>query len=158
MSNAVSRESYIESEYKKWEEKFEIPFEVEFNVKALLSLQHQFMNLPDDHVKAKAEIMRTISDIQRTLNLKRKANLENKIEVVLLAKETGAKIDLVNFLHKLLNNQILTGKQSMSKYEIETDTSRIRIVDAVNSENWRGMRGDFVYGIDLARDSAIAKR
>jgi CRISPR/Cas system-associated protein Cas7 (RAMP superfamily) len=66
------RVEWVESEYKKWEERFEIPFEQEFNIKALLGLRHQFTATQDDHVKTKMDLLWSMQKIESHLNLKPK--------------------------------------------------------------------------------------
>lgn len=70
LQNINERVEWVESEYKKWEEMYEILFEDEFNVKALLSLRHQFSATPDDHTKTKVDLLHAMKGLQRDLGLK----------------------------------------------------------------------------------------
>lgn len=70
MTEVLAREEYIEREFIKWKENFVIPFEKEFLVKAVLYLQHQFQSLPEEYVKAKADVLATIKRTMHDLGLK----------------------------------------------------------------------------------------
>lgn len=154
MSNLVSRESYIESEYGKWEEKFTIPFEQEFNVKALLSLQHQFLTLPDDHVKAKSDIMSTILRISRDLNLKRRVRLQDseKISLLFVTTNKGQRDVLEDLLTSSTNNEKVESILSTSGHlRMKTDKYIINIYENSNSDNLRGLKADEIFKIDDGR-------
>jgi hypothetical protein len=71
-----TRKEYIESEFKKWEEVYEIEFNQEFEIKALLDLQYQFSSTPREHVKTIGDLIHTMNQIKRNLNLKPKKNEE----------------------------------------------------------------------------------
>jgi hypothetical protein len=156
MENQVSRESYIESELTKWKEKFEIPFEQEFNLKAMLSLQYQFLTLPEDHVKAKADLIHTIQRISGELRLKPIKKITEKVDIVLLAKEIGIRSELFELLHNLLDGKINNEFHNQNKSIIETDTLNIKLYQS-DSNSIRGMRADYVYGVDFAQDSPIKR-
>lgn len=149
MTNLASRESYIESEYKKWEERFEIPFQQEFNVKALLSLQYQFMSLPEDHTKAKADVIKTISDLNRNLNLKPKRKLSNNEKrKIMFVVDSSHQLSMFNaFLDEIIpreNKEQFLSTTSLTK--IYTDTYEIKVVKN-NSLNLRGQRADVVFDV-----------
>ncbi|MEH7116090.1 hypothetical protein V7128_01525 [Neobacillus vireti] len=149
MENKMSRESYIESEYKKWEEKFEIPFEQEFNIKAMLSLQHQFLTLPDDHVKAKADVMSTINSISKNLNLKKKKKLSDseKYSIMFVVDDKLQKDRLEDlFTLSVSESQIENVHSSNNQTRIKTDLYQINIV--VNGDILRGQRADSVFKIE----------
>lgn len=69
----MNKEKYIEKELEKWKQYYNIPFENEFDVRALLSLQYDFMSLPDDYVKSKKDLIEAMSRIKRDLYLKPKS-------------------------------------------------------------------------------------
>jgi hypothetical protein len=148
MSNLASRESFIESEYKKWEDKFEIPFEKEFDVRALLSLQHQFLSLPDEHVKTKADIIITISRLTERLNLKKKNILkdEDKLKVIFVVDDEVNKKELSDILTKVTGVNDNDTFNTPSSVNIKTDQFNIKIV--LNNDHLRGQRADFVYKVE----------
>jgi hypothetical protein len=150
MENQVSRESYIESEFKKWEETFEIPFEQEFNLKALLALQHQFLTLPDEHIKTKADVMGTISRISKDLNLKRKRKLSDseKYSIMFVVDDKLQKDRLEDlFTLSISENNLESVHSSNNQTKIKTDLHQINIV--VNGENrLRGQRADSVFKLE----------
>lgn len=149
MTNLASRESYIESEYKKWEERFEIPFQQEFNVKALLSLQHQFLSLPEDHTKAKADVIKTINDLQRNLDLKPKRKLsDNEKRKIMFVVDSSHQLSMFNaFLDAIIpreNKEQFLSTTGLTK--IYTDTYEIKVVKN-SSLNLRGQRADVVFNV-----------
>jgi uncharacterized protein YfbU (UPF0304 family) len=146
--NQASRVSYIEREYKKWEEKFEIPFELEFNVKALLSLQHQFMELPEEHVKTKADVMSTITRLQRDLNLKPKRKLQDneKREYLFIVENAIQKLNIEELLiNSSKVEQVLSRAYST---KITTDEFKIHIKMQDEHSGLRGLRADTVLKIE----------
>lgn len=82
MNNQSEREAYVEREYKKWEEQFVIPFEQEFNIKALLGLRHQFNNTSDEHIKTKVDLLHAMKRLQEDMNLKPKLRSNDKNDMV----------------------------------------------------------------------------
>lgn len=78
------RSDWVESEYEKWNGNFEIPFDKEFEVKAILALQHQFERTEDAHVKTKADILHMITTAKRDLKLKpkEKSGLPEGVKVI----------------------------------------------------------------------------
>jgi hypothetical protein len=154
MSNLASRESYVESEYKKWEDKFEIPFEQEFNVKALLSLQYQFLNLPDEHIKTKADIVATISRINKDLNLHRKVKLNDneKRALLFVTSNKGQREILEDLLSSSIPNEEIENVLSTNGHmRMKTDKYIINIYENGNSQMLRGLRADEVFKIEDGR-------
>jgi hypothetical protein len=97
----LTRESYIESELKKWKDYYEIGFDQEFELEALAKLKYQFTITPDDHVKTMSDILDTITRIKNKLDLKPKyksslnvedwyINIDNYVwEIIRLNHTTG---------------------------------------------------------------------
>lgn len=70
----TNRREYVESEFAKWNNEYDIPFEQVFDVKAILDLEHQYLSTPDDHVKTKSDIVHTMQRLKSGLRLKCKNN------------------------------------------------------------------------------------
>ena len=144
----LSRERYIESEYKKWEERFEIPFEKEFDVRALLSLQHQFLTLPEEHVKTKADVILTINKLTERLDLKRKTVIkdEDKLKVTFVVNDQRQLVDLEDILTSSMKDTTKNVlRHNPSSTTIKTEQYNIRI--HVNNNDLRGQRSDFAYRV-----------
>lgn len=149
----LTREQYVESEYKKWEEKFEIPFELDFEIKALFELQHQFINTPDEHIKTKTDLINVIGRLKRDLNLKpiKKFNDKDKLKVLIIADNLSIKKEYEEFLSQILEGNIETQYLRNSKSDFVTNTHKITI--AVENELLRGWRADLVYRLQEDRNS-----
>jgi hypothetical protein len=149
----LTRESYIESEYKKWEEKFEIPFEKEFDVRALLSLQHQFLTLPDEHIKTKADVISTLNKLNERLSLKEKKTFKfcDRKSILFIVEDSFHMKDLEQFLTSTIGNKKIDNTfNSTFHTKIKTEEFDIRI-SLDNSNTLRGQRADFVYKLTDGR-------
>ena len=54
---------YIEDKYKEWNDKFEIPYMAEFQIKTMFELEEQFREQPKENVKTKRDILDMINKI-----------------------------------------------------------------------------------------------
>jgi len=61
---------YIEREYKKWDEKYTIPFDDEFNIRLLIQLRYDILTTKPEHTKTKLELIEMTNRIQSRLKLK----------------------------------------------------------------------------------------
>lgn len=99
----MSKLEYMEKELEKWKENYNIPFEKEFDVKALLSLQYDFITLPEDYVKSKKDLIEAMQMIQKNLNLTKKKKLsENEKIRLLIVVESEAQLQNVSELIELI--------------------------------------------------------
>lgn len=70
---------YVEKEYKKWEEQYDIPFEDEFNIRLLFQLRYDILHTKPEHTKTKKELIEAAHRIQQCLRIKPKINNKEKI-------------------------------------------------------------------------------
>lgn len=149
----LTREQYVESEYKKWKEKFEIPFELEFEVRALFELQHQFINTPDEHIKTKTDLINAIGRLKRDLNLKpiKKFSNNDKLRVLIITDSLAVKKEYEEVLSQNLEGNIQTRFIRNNKSDFVTNTHKITV--AVDNELLRGSRADIVYRLKEDRTS-----
>lgn len=70
-SEREEREARVNKEYKKWAERYEIPLDREFDVKALLQLQDEYncFQYQPDKTKTRIDLMCMIERLERNLNL-----------------------------------------------------------------------------------------
>lgn len=88
-NNWNSKIKYVEKMFEEWKNTYDIPIEKEFAVKALLNLQWDYQNIPENHYKAKADILNAINLLSNSLNLERNKsivdwliNLDKKISIL----------------------------------------------------------------------------
>lgn len=97
------RAQRVESEYKKWEERFVIPFDKEFTVKTLIDLQDQFNHVPLNHTKEKMDLLHMIQRLEGSLNLKENTNgVKTKTNILFIAKEKHTLDDLQSLFKPLM--------------------------------------------------------
>lgn len=158
MSDHVSRESYMESEFKKWQEKFEIPFEKEFDVKALLSLQYQFMVTPDEHIKSKKDLIDAIHRLQYNLKLEPVTN-PDEFKILAIVNNQSQKGSLFEMFKKLLGDKIIessikTNSPGELRTKLRTKDCEISILTCShnNIDHLRGRKADYILNMTGSRD------
>jgi hypothetical protein len=143
----VTRKEYIESELAKWKENFEIGFQDEFDLKAMIDLQYQFMITPMEHIKTIGDIVHTKNQIMRNLNLKPKKKYtdEQKVEYLLAVEDTRQMKSLEELFSKMSNVEKVSIRPSAS--HIITDQFKVSII--VNKEyELRGRKADVVFKVE----------
>ena len=145
----LSRSEWVESEFKKWQERYSIPFEMEFNVKALLDLQWQFNNTEDGHVKTKADLIQAISRLQRDLHLKPRPTYSGEpINIVITAEKGNQAIQLMNVLRETIGSDNIRGELATNGGGyIKTDKYRWDFTTRKDVNYFRGKKHD--YRLDL---------
>lgn len=69
--------NYVSKEYEKWQEKYEIPYEDEFNIKLLLQLRFDILHTKPELTKTKIDLIEMAQRIQSRLRLKEKTKTYN---------------------------------------------------------------------------------
>jgi glutaredoxin-related protein len=157
--NELTRESYVESELKKWKESYIIRLEQEFSIKAMLELQYQYNNTPDEHVKAKRDLIETITKINRDLRLKPVIN-KDKFKVLVIVNHDYEAVNIYNMFQKMLVDMIpfddiqiaSSGRVSIPK--ISTKNFDI-VIDKSNLSLLHGKKADYI--VNLSGNSEIDK-
>lgn len=152
-----TRKEFIESEYKKWEERYEINFEQEFDLKAMIELQYQFEITPKEHIKTIGDIVHTKNQIMKNLNLKKKPFKKkdgSKYKILLLSDNIDSRDHLSDLFKLLLNKDVITFKQSLNSTELLTNDFQLSIVNPL-SDLSRGKSGDLV--VDLSSMATLTK-
>ncbi|HSH50448.1 MAG TPA: hypothetical protein VK982_01880, partial [Bacteroidales bacterium] len=62
--------------FKEYQERYEIDFKNEFYVKELIKLKLQYQNTPDEHIRAKTDLMNLILKLEQQLALKEKRKIK----------------------------------------------------------------------------------
>ncbi len=108
----------VGSLFEEYREKYDIDFKDEFYVKELIKLKIQYQNAPDEHIRAKTDLMNLILKLEQQLALK------EKIHIIPLIDESNCnictkhrRIDLqgaliweINFT-KMLKDRLKQGKE-----------------------------------------------
>jgi hypothetical protein len=121
-----SRHEYVEREFKKWSEEYVIPFDQEFEVKALLDLQWQFANTADDYIKSKTDIIVAIQRLKQGLKLKSR----KKSNIFYINVFTGANEDLLDriWLYKMNLSEGKIEKHYFWKKDLEDEIREITML------------------------------
>jgi hypothetical protein len=161
MEKQLTRKEYIESELGKWKEVYEINFQDEFDLKAMLDLQYQYMITPTEHIKTIGDIIHTKNQIMKNLNLKQKRNVSmtnEKMDFLIIVKNDVQMIDLETLLLESVDKKIIEKKyKSSGSTEIVTDKYRIKI-KKYNENLLRGTRADIALKVDNAKEYIRGKR
>jgi Fe-S cluster assembly iron-binding protein IscA len=146
----LTRESYVESELKKWKEEYIIRFDQEFLIKSMLELQFQYNITPDDHVKTKKDLMEVITRTMRELRLKPNLN-KDRLKILVIVKDDGHAIHTYNMFQKMFAEsitfddiQVLINRVNIPK--INTKNFEI-IIEKANLNLLRGMRADYILNL-----------
>jgi len=123
--------NYINKEYKIWEEKYQIPYEDEFNIKLLLQLRYDILHTKPELTKTKIDLIEMAQRIQSRLRLKEKQKTPNynytimvigdKLQLVVIKKliEMISRENILDKNHVKLTNGI-------SLYFMPKDENKIR--------------------------------
>lgn len=115
----------VGSLFEKYQEKYDIDFKDEFYVKELIKLKIQYQNTPDEHIRAKTDLMNLILKLEQKLALKEKIHtipLINELDFHVYANHKH--IDLqdeltweINFT-KMLKDRLKEGKEQNKLIDI----------------------------------------
>ena len=130
----MKRAEYVESEFKKWEEMYEINYIQEYDVKLLLSLRHQLEETPDNNVKTKIDLINAINMLTKGLNLKPKQVEHNDKTEILLVVDTVTDVrEKVGIIADLINKEnVLSIRVSNGVGKIITKTHTIYVRSATD--------------------------
>lgn len=143
-----TRKEYIESELNKWNEQYVIGFEQEFEIKAMLNMQYQFMITHHDHVKTQGDIIHNINQIKRNLDLKKKVKLSDneKREYLFVVENAIQKLNMEELFINSSKVENLTSRPLSTK--IVTNEFKIHIKVKGDLEGLRGLRADAILKVE----------
>jgi hypothetical protein len=162
----MTKEKYIQEKFNEWEKYYEIPFEKEFYVKALLGLQYDFEALPEDYVKAKKDLIEAMQMIQGNLNLtkKKKINDNEKISLLIVVKNEAQLQDVSELIELMLGSNI----EKYYKYKTHTSfvSDSMKVDIYTKSTNLLGKRchvywnltGDIEFENKVLKPTMVIKR
>lgn len=146
----MSRKEYIESELKKYNEVYEIGFQEEFDLKAMLDLQYQYIITPKEKIKTIGAIIHTKNQIMKNLNLKPRTKTE-KFKVLVIVNDERKQVNISNMFHKMILSKDITddiktfSTGRLNIPDIHTkDFDIIFIKHKEGSLSYRGLRADYI--------------
>lgn len=147
----LTKEQFIEREYKSWKERFEAPYEQEFNVKAMFELQWQYSKTPSDHIKTKRDILETIQRILEGMKLKPNYNTVEHRELLIFAKNYTQKVNLHEMFKLMLNEKLLEEDLKINGVSarsiLKTKELTINIEIPRKELGYRGYRADYILNL-----------
>ena len=151
MRTLAQKNEYVEQKYVKWKEKYDIPDYEEFMLKVMFDLEHQYNNTPDEHIKTKSDILRTINDIKKDCNFKysKSQKIEDKDKNIILIVTDNDDRYLREIFYNMLGKEVINYTDVRNNSVILTGKYIIKFKEK-NSNNLRGMRCD--YFLNLTSD------
>ena len=140
----ASKNEYVEQKYNKWKEKYDIPDYEEFMLKSMFDLEHQYNNTPDEHIKTKSDILRTINDIKKDCNFKysKSQKIENIDKNIILIVTDNDDRYLREIFYDMLGKEVINYKNVRNNSVIITNKYIIKFKEK-DSDNLRGMRCNY---------------
>lgn len=150
----------VESKYREWKEKYNIPDRYEFQLKTMFELEEQFQEQPRENVKTKKDILDMIQNISGRLpgNLFEEKKKEEykpykqKFKILVVTKDKD--INLFNLFEDLLKEKIIISKCSHEEMSITMPKYYLRFMSMGNSkdkyDDFRGLK--YNYFINLTND------
>lgn len=161
-----SKFEYMEEEFKQWKENYNIPFEKEFDVKALLSLQYDFITLPEDYVKTKKDLIEAMQLIKKNLNLTKKKKLSDneKINLLIVVKNEAQLQNVSELIELMLGSSIEKYYKNKTYTSFVSDSVKVDIY--TKSTNFLGKRchvywnltGDIEFENKVLKPTMVIKR
>lgn len=139
----------VEREFKKWQEKYEIPFQSEFQVKTLLKLQDEYNNVEEgsNTTRTRETLLRMINEVGGSVSLKPKQEYNETILVI----GNNERINLfLCMLERIVsrNNVSHIVKSSSQIYPRFELFNGIKFIFAKSEEQARGVKFDYKINID----------
>ncbi|MFO1442960.1 hypothetical protein KDN24_06980 [Bacillus sp. Bva_UNVM-123] len=151
MSNLESRESYVERELNNWKESYIVKPEQDFLLRSMFELQFQFKVTPDEHVKAKRDLIYTIQGIMSSLKLVPALN-KDRFKVLVIVGSDHKQVRVFQMFQKMfvdripLNEIQVSGNGKIRVPVINTKEFEIRIEND-NINLLRGLRADYILNL-----------
>ncbi|PAD84865.1 hypothetical protein CHH57_02210 [Niallia circulans] len=147
----LTREQFIEREYESWKERFKVPYEQEFNVKAMFELQWQYSKTPSDHIKTKRDILETIQRILQGMRLEPVYKVDEHRRLIVFVNNDHQIATLHEMFKFMLNNKLIIEDLKMNsvrcKSVLETKNLAIDIEVPKSELSYRGIRADYVLNL-----------
>jgi hypothetical protein len=152
-----NKERYVDENLELWKEKYNIPLDQEFNLKALFGLQYDFMATPSEHVKAKKDLIEAMQLIQRNLNLTPKKKLEKLKKLIIVVNNSSHLKEVFEIIELMLGTNVKFVVNANTHGHFETDNLEIDIY--IKSDKLRGKRCDMYWNLtgDLNFENEVLK-
>ena len=147
----TKKSEWVESEFTKWKERFEIPFVDEFNVKVMLGLRYDYENTPNDHYKAKGDILHALCEIRHALDgvlIEKKPNAKRKIMVIV-----DNDSEVLEYAQMLMKNLDNVDSKKIYRDKAEIGTNEFRFVIIKNNASLRGHRCQALFDLSSGKNA-----
>lgn len=111
----------LERVFEQYREMYEFDFNQEFYIKELIKLKLQYQDTPDEHIKAKSDLMRMMLDLEQRLALKKKNQILKTFDYDLLIA-----VSSINDIEEIFSKGLFPDGSNVIKYN-STSKNRIRI-------------------------------
>jgi hypothetical protein len=166
-TNWNNKIEYVEKMYEEWKNIYEIPIEKEFAVRALLDLQWEYQNIPENHYKAKADILSAINLLSNSLNLEKveikkygvNCKIDLKEKIIILENNINTIFDLLIYNKEVsINNYIIKNPiiENISHF-MYSSTGEIRL-NVKWKYNYDNIDGFIVYINECNSDIELSKK
>jgi hypothetical protein len=106
-----------EREFKEWKERYEIPFDQEFNVKQLLQIREEIEETPTEHVRTRKDLIDIADRIQYHMRLNPKLPEKQYDYKLLVVGNNSQLYNLYEFFRMILNEKDIKSIFSGAKVE-----------------------------------------
>jgi hypothetical protein len=157
----ITIDSYVEREYKKWEELYVISYEEEYNIKLLLQLRYEIFHTKPEHTKTKLDLIEMAQRIQSRLKLHKRQpeDKDNKNFSLLIVSNVynNSILDLFKMLLGSKNLKTIKGHRNYG--EIETYDG-ITIFITPKTDMIRGKKVDYYLNLtgDMEYENKVLEK
>lgn len=142
--NNEKKQSYIINRIQEYREKYDIPFDQEFNLEYMLAIEYDLKHVFDDHTRTKIDLTKIYHDFQSRLRIEEKKVIpnENKKIILIVANSIGSVREMFELARDIIgsSDNIIDIYESRNSYTITAREFEVRIV--LNTEGNRGVRFD----------------
>jgi hypothetical protein len=139
----------VEREFKKWQEKYEIPFQSEFQVKTLLKLQDEYNNVEEgsNTTRTRETLLRMINEVGGSVSLKPKQEYNETILVIGNNERINLFLCMLDRIVPRDNVSYVVKSSSQTHPRFELFNG-IKFIFAKSDELARGIRFDYKININ----------
>ena len=140
---------YVVNKFGEWKNRYDIPDHEDFNLKMLFSLEKQYIDTPEEHIKTKRDILSMINSIKNRMSYKyfdekteKTEDIKNKDKKIILVVTEDDDKNLREIFYNMLGKEVINYINVRNNSVINTNKYIIKFKEK-NSNNLRGMRCDY---------------
>lgn len=112
-------EQKLERLLKDYKQRYDIDINQEFYVTQLIKLKIQYENTPEEHIKAKSDLMRLILELDRNLNLRERIKIDKYFDDYKIIIATDQTSDI----YDVLMNGLFPRESNLIEFKSEKNSS-----------------------------------